>query len=362
MRAVAMRKGALVLTDMPQPEPGPGQLLVEPIAVGVCGGDLNALEHADDFVEASRRSGTDTFAFDPSRDVVFGHEFTSRVVEVGAAVDGVRPGDLLLNLPLVIDRAGTARCVGYATDYPGGLAERVVVQAAGQIPIPEGVSPYLPAMTDPLATGLNGVVRSKIGRPHGAVVTGCGPVGLGAVWELAHRGIWPLVASDPSPVRRRLAAEFGAHTVVDPDEADPVAAWRDLAAPDQVLYVYEASGKPGVVAGLLYAVPPFTRITVVGACMTDDVIRPLVAIYKNATLEFCLGGTAEIGYQFEQTFRHIAAGRLPAGRLLTGYAGLEGVPEVFERLRPGDFHDIEHVKILIRHDLAGPGIRAPSSG
>ncbi len=359
MRAVAMRRGALVPVDLSEPVPGPGQLLVAPIAAGVCGGDLNALEHPEDFVAASRRSGTVLFDFDPAKDLVFGHEFTSRVVEVGPGVEGFAAGDVLLNVPLAVDPAGNPHCVGYATDYPGALAERVVVQAAGQITIPEGVSPYLPAMTDPLATGLNGVVRSRIGRPHGAVVTGCGPVGLGAVWELAQRGIRPLVASDPSASRRRLAAEFGAHLVVDPDDTDPVTAWRDLSAEGQLLYVYEASGKPGVLGGLLYSVPPFTRITVVGACMTDDVLKPIVGIYKNVTIEFSLGGTAEIGYQFEQTFRHIAEGRLPAHRLLTGYAGLEGVPEVFQRLRPGSFHDIEHVKVLIRHDLSGPGIRAP---
>jgi threonine dehydrogenase-like Zn-dependent dehydrogenase len=352
-----MRKGQLLLTDVPAPQPGPGQLLVAPLSAGVCGGDLSALEHTEDFLESSRASGTRTFEFDPDRDLVFGHEFTSRVVEVGPGVDGYEPGDLLLNLPYVLDPEGVSHCVGYATEYPGALGDLAVVQAPGQIKIPDGVSPYVSAVVDPLATGLNGVVRSKIEAPHGGLVTGCGPVGLGAVWELARRGIRPLVASDPSPRRRQAALDLGAEVVIDPAVDDPVAAWRDLASADQRLYVYEASGKAGLLNWLLYNVPSFTRITIVGACMTDDPIKPIVGIYKNVTIEFSLGAGLDTEYQFPQTFEHIASGRLDADKVITGWAGLEAVPEVFEHLRPRDPHDIDHVKILIRHDIDGPGIR-----
>ena len=53
MRAMTMFNGRLELRDVAEPEPGPGQLLVEPLSAGVCGGDLSALEHTDDFVESS---------------------------------------------------------------------------------------------------------------------------------------------------------------------------------------------------------------------------------------------------------------------------------------------------------------------
>ena len=359
MRAVAMKHGTLELKEMPEPRVGPGQLLVEPIAAGVCGGDLNALTMTDEFLSASRRSDMKTFLFDPDRDLVFGHEFTSRVLEVGAGVADYAPGDVLLNLPYVVDDNGVTHCVGYATEFPGALAERVVVQAPGQLKIPDRVSPFLPAVVDPLATGLNGVVRSQIGPPSGALVTGCGPVGMGAVWELARRGITPLVASDPSPQRRAMAAEFGAQVVVDPAVDDPVEAWLDLAPTGTRLYVYEAAGKPGLLNSLLAKLPHFTRVTVVGACMTDDVISPIIGIYKNVTIEFCMGAGPDTEYQFASTFEHIVEGRLPAERLVTGYAGLEGVHEVFDALRPGNYHDIDHMKILVRHDIDGPGIHPP---
>jgi threonine dehydrogenase-like Zn-dependent dehydrogenase len=366
MRAVVMRDGHLDLREVPDVEPTREQLLLEPIAAGVCGGDLNAMDHTEDFLHASRASGTPLFLFDPDRDLVFGHEFTARVVEVGADVDrfGVeyRPGDVLLVSPAVVDAEGVVHCVGYASDYPGALAERCVVAPFGHVRIPDGVSPYEAAAVDPLATGINGVMRSHIESPAGAIVTGCGPVGLGAVAELAARGIAPIVASEPSAERRRIAQAFGAHVAVDPAADDPVAAWYDLAAPDQRLFVYEASGKPGVLDQLLYAAPSFTRITVVGACMVDDAIRPIVGIYKNITIEFCLGmGPDGDEYPFAETYARLADGRIDASQLVTGYASLDAVDEVFAHLRPGNYQDIEHMKILIRHDLDGPGIRAPGA-
>ena len=92
--------------------------------------------------------------------------------------------------------------------------------------------------------------------------------------------------------------------------------------------------------------------------MTDDVIRPIVGIYKNVTIEFCLGARPDgAPYPFAETLDRIADGRIDATKVVTGFAGRSGVVEVFEHLRPVDPHDIEHMKILIRHDLDGPGIQ-----
>ena len=93
MRAVTMRRGHLELKDVPEPPMTDDHLLVEPLSAGVCGGDLNAMDHADDFLHASRASGTPLFLFDPDRDLVFGHEFTARVREVGANVEGRDEGE-----------------------------------------------------------------------------------------------------------------------------------------------------------------------------------------------------------------------------------------------------------------------------
>ena len=363
MRAVVMRGGEFYLEDIPEPRPGPGQLLVEPVAVGICGSDLSAWRHTADFLGAHRAAGAEGGMFDPDRGVVLGHEFTSRVLEAGPGAEGYAAGDLLVTLPWAIDRAGVIRTVGYSEEYPGGLAERVVVQAGGHLKIPVGVDARLAAVTEPLATGVNGVLRSRITRQAGAVVTGCGPVGLGAVIELAYRGVSPVVASDPSPARRQLATAFGADAVVDPTAEDPVERWRKLAPGGQDLFVFEASGARGILHTLLSTVPAHTPLYVTGAGMVDEAIQPVLGVMKNASISFVGGpGKGEASYTaLARTFSHLTAGRFDPAALVTGYAGPPAVREVFDALRPRDPRAIAHVKILIRHDLRTPGIAVPGT-
>lgn len=358
MRAVVLRRGELVVTEMPEPSLGPGQLLLEPLAVGICGSDLSAWRHTDDFLRAHRDTHTPGGLFDSEHDLVMGHEFTGRVLGVGDGVDEFRPGQHLVVLPMVIDRDGSPHTVGYCNDYPGGLAERVVVQAYGHLVIPDSVSPYLAAITEPMATGVNAVLRSSLPPDAGALVTGCGPVGLGSIVELAHRGILPLIASDPSAKRREIAKAYGADLVVDPTQRDPLDAWAELASPEQQLRVFEASGARGLLDTLMATVPAFTRIVIVGAGMVPEPIRPVVGVIKNVCLEFVGGpGPGETRYAaFDRMFEHLVAGRFDPVLMVTGYAGLDAVPQVFEALRPSDATKIEHVKVLVRHDITESGI------
>src|SRR5947207_13629742 len=82
MRATVMRRKSLLVTDLPVPEPGPGEVLVRTLACGICGSDLHALRHAPKMVDAARESGL-PFTLDPTRDVVMGHEFCAEVLDFG---------------------------------------------------------------------------------------------------------------------------------------------------------------------------------------------------------------------------------------------------------------------------------------
>ncbi len=74
---MVMRQKTLVVADIPDPEPGPGEVLVKTLACGICGSDLHALKHAERLADVNRRSGS-PFVMDPGRDVVMGHEFLRR--------------------------------------------------------------------------------------------------------------------------------------------------------------------------------------------------------------------------------------------------------------------------------------------
>lgn len=364
MKALALRRGELVVTDLPEPRMGPGQMLVRPLSTGICGSDLSAWQHTDEFLQASVDSDTEIFIFDKNRDLVMGHEFTSEVIEVADDVHNYQPGDRIVTMPTATDPAGVRHCVGYATDYPGALAERVVVDAVGthrsHPHIPDGFSPHLAALTEPLTVGFNAVARSRISDDEGAIVIGCGPVGLGALVGLQERGVNPVIVSDPSPLRRSIAAAHGA-LVVDPADTDPVQAWKDATGGTKRLLVFECSGVKGMLNRLLYSVPHSTSILVSGSCMVDDTIRPVVGIYKNVRIDFCMGPDPVLGPteqdEFFLTLDRLARGAIDAERLVTGWASLDAAAEAFALLRPGDPQSIEHFKILVRHDLEGHQIQ-----
>ncbi|HZO09612.1 MAG TPA: alcohol dehydrogenase catalytic domain-containing protein, partial [Myxococcota bacterium] len=69
-----MRDRRLVVDEVPDPMPGPGEVVVKTLACGICGSDLHALKHSDRMVDASQRTGS-PFVMDPKRDIVMGDEF-----------------------------------------------------------------------------------------------------------------------------------------------------------------------------------------------------------------------------------------------------------------------------------------------
>jgi threonine dehydrogenase-like Zn-dependent dehydrogenase len=199
MKAAILRDRAIVVDDVPEPMPGPGQVLLETIACGICGSDLHCRFHGRELVAASRQAGMSIFDFDPDRDLVMGHEFSARVLEAGEGVRGLTSGAEVVAFPVVQTAAG-ARAVGYSNDHPGGFAPRVVVDAAGVRPIPEGLDPRLAALTEPAAVGLHAVNRSALDDGSGtAIVLGCGPVGLMTIAALRMKEVPLVVAADLLP-------------------------------------------------------------------------------------------------------------------------------------------------------------------
>src|SRR5690349_11987718 len=101
-----MRGGRLVVDTLPDPRPGPGEVLVRTLACGICGSDLHALQHAPKLVQAARDSGI-PFLMDPARDVVMGHEFCAEVLDFGPETQReLRPGERVVSMPLGVGPNG----------------------------------------------------------------------------------------------------------------------------------------------------------------------------------------------------------------------------------------------------------------
>ena len=377
MKAAICQDAKFSVADIPEPEPGEGQLVLDVTRCGICGSDLHARHHADAQADVLAEAGYPGFARSHEK-VVFGHEFCGTIAEHGPGTSKKhRVGTSVVALPLVRMPNGM-HAIGLSASAPGAYAERVLVEEALMIAVPNGLSPDVAVLTEPMAIGHHAVNRSEVTRKDAAVVIGCGPVGLAIICLLKTKGIETIVASDYSAGRRALATACGATLVVDPALGSPYASLSDrgyntsiaqsaaeglkamkalnkLPLPWHIVFrgldmlgvtapkrpiVFECVGVPGIIDRIIADVPLKTRVVVAGVCMKPDLFRPVMAINKEIDLRFVLGYDP---LEFHNTLRMLADGKIDASALVTGTVGLDGVAGAFDALAMPD----KHAKVLI---------------
>jgi threonine dehydrogenase-like Zn-dependent dehydrogenase len=343
MRAAVLRDGRMIVRDdVPEPEPAPGQVVIEVEACGICGSDLHFAKHGATMVELlEEMRGAPSLGASPvdvHRDVFMGHEFCGRVLAVGGGTQTPPTGTLVTSIPILLG-ATAVHDLAYSNEFPSGYGERMLLSSALLQVVPNGLDAKRAALTEPMAVGLHAVNRSGIAAGEGAVVLGCGPVGVAVIAALAHRGIEPIVASDYSPMRRSLAETMGAHRVVDPGEADVFDAWSEHGRGRPVV-VFEAVGVPGMIDGALRAAPRLARLVVVGVCMGEDRLTPFWGIAKELSVQFALAYDLE---EFAASLRTIAEGEVDVTPMITGEVGIDEVAQAFDDLG----HPDRHCKILV---------------
>lgn len=345
MRAAVMRDWQLRVDEIPDPTPGPGQVLTKVLACGICGSDLHLLVHGKESRKVSDElnagAPADPMApimFDPAVDTVMGHEFCCEVIDLGAGCENLKVGDVVVGMPVAFDANGL-HALGFSNAYNGGYAELMVMNELMGIKVPAGLPPHLAALTEPLAVGVHAVAKSRISSGDAALVLGCGPVGLACIAELRMRGIGPIVAADFSPRRRALAEQLGADVVVDPRETPAIDAWRKVDGV-RPLVIFEAVGVPGMIEQAMRMAPKDSRILVVGVCMQEDRIHPLLGIGRELNIQFALAYTP---LEFNDSLHAIAEGKIDLSPWLTGTVDVEGVPQAFRDLANPE----AHAKILV---------------
>jgi len=320
--------------DVPDPVPGPGQVLVGVRSCGICGSDLHFAAHGSEVLSLGDQmaAGAGGMDVDLNRDVFMGHEFSAEVLEAGPDTETHPAGTLVTSIPVLLSTKGVEPIV-YSNSTIGGYAERMLLSALLLLPIPNGLDLKHAALTEPMAVGLHAVNKSNIAPGETALVLGCGPIGIAIIAALRAHGVETIVAADFSPKRRELATTMGAHQALDPAQGSPF----DTVKP---AVVFEAVGVPGIIDDVLLRARPGTRLVVAGVCMQPDTVHPFFAIAKEINVQFVLAYTPE---EFAGSLRAIAEGDVDVAPLITGEVGLDGVGQAFDDLADPE----RHCKILV---------------
>ena len=314
MRAAVLNDDhELVVADVADPSPGPGELVLEVTACGICGSDLKLRD--------SMPVG-----------LVMGHEFCGVVVAAGADTDPAwRTGRHVTALPIF----GCGHCLACLAGEPahceqadyvgvggssGVFAEYVRVDQRETVGLPESIDPALGALVEPLAVGLHAVERAHIRSGDKVLVVGAGPVGLSVIAWAARSGAGELVVSDPSAERRTAAEQFGATRTVDPG-SEQLEPRYDV--------VIECVGSPGLTDICVGASTRHGHVVIAGVCTKPDPYVPVMALMKELTMDFVVYYTRR---EFFAVVDALGQGAIDAAPFVSRRVGLEGANDAFTEL------------------------------
>ena len=309
--------GRIEIEERPVPTPGPGQVLVEVSAVGVCGSDVHW------FTEG--RIGELTV----DGPLVLGHEASGVVVELGPGVSQLRPGQRVAMEPGVPCRRCRA-CRGgeynlcpevrfFATPPVDGTFARYVVHDQDFCyPVPDTMSDDAAALVEPLSVGVYAAWKARLAVGDRVLVTGAGPIGLLVAAVARRAGAAQVVVSDTQPSRLALARRMGATHVEDVS-----AGGRSLAGLGADVLVECSGATPALHAGLR-ALREGGRAVVVGMSASTEVPLPLSYLQRR---EIELSGTFRYANTYPTAIALASSGDVDLDALVTGHYGLAQVED-----------------------------------
>jgi 2-desacetyl-2-hydroxyethyl bacteriochlorophyllide A dehydrogenase len=326
--------------EVPDPTPGPLDVVVEMRASGMCGSDLQ-----------NYRRPLDQPAYMPSligRPPIAGHEPAGIVCAVGSAVPQrqARLGQRVM----VHHYQGCTNCNHcrggwqqlcqnakpmvnvYGNNDDGGHAPYLKVPANTLVPLPDELSFEAgAAISCGTGTAYQALVRLNVSARDTIAIFGQGPVGLSAT-QLAHAMNARVIAIDVNAERLKRASEFGADAVIDPDKDDPLQALRELTDGIGVDCALDTSGASSARIAAVRATKIWGVCCFVGEGgdvtinVSPDMIRRQMTIIASWT--FSSIGQAECA-------RFIVSGNIDVDRIFTNRWSLDQAAEAYRLFDQG---------------------------
>ena len=344
---VAKSKGDPVAIEMIEvPNPGPGEVLIDVKACGVCHTDLHYREGAIN----------DEFPF------LLGHEAAGIVEEVGAGVSDLNPGDfVILNWRAVCGHCRSCRrgrpwnC--FATHNAtqkmtldskelspalgiGAFAEKTLVAAGQATKVNPAAKPEVAGLIGcGVMAGLGAAMNTgQVSRGDSVAVFGCGGVGDAAIEGSRLAGAHTIIAVDIDDKKLEWAKEFGATHVIDSTKVDPIEAIREITDGNGVDVAIEAIGLPITYEQAFYSRDLAGTVVLVGVPNPEMKIElPMIEIFgRGGTLKSSWYGDCLPSRDFPMLIDLYLQGRLELDRFVSETIGLDEVEEAFHKMERGE--------------------------
>jgi len=249
------------LEDVPEPEVGHNDVLIEVSKTAICGTDIHIYQW-DDWAKKTIPVP-----------MAVGHEFSGRIVEVGSEVRGLEPGDRVSAEGHITCgvcrncRAGRRHLcintVGVGVNRPGAFAEYISVPAFNVFKLPDAITDDMAAILDPLGNATHTALSFDL-VGEDVIITGAGPIGIMAVAICRYAGARHVVITDVNDYRLDLARQMGASAAVNVTQASIVDTERELGMKEGFDVGLEMSGNQHALDQMVGALVMGGRIALLG--------------------------------------------------------------------------------------------------
>jgi S-(hydroxymethyl)mycothiol dehydrogenase len=345
---ISRKKGEPVeVVDVVIPDPGPGEVVVDVAACGVCHTDLTYREGGIN----------DEYPF------LLGHEAAGTVSAVGPGVTSVEPSDfVVLNWRAVCGRCRACRRgrPWYCFDTYNAEQKMTLTDGTELTPalgigafidktlVHEGQCTKVDLAADPAVVGLLGcgvmaglgaaINTGAVGRDDTVAVIGCGGVGDAAIAGSALVGAKRIIAVDTDDAKLTWAKDFGATHTINAGSTDVVEAIGDLTDGNGADVVIDAVGRPETWKQAFYARDLAGTVVLVGVPTPDMRIdMPLVDFFsRGGSLKSSWYGDCLPERDFPTLVSLYLQGRLPLEKFVSERIGIGDVETAFHRMHAGE--------------------------
>jgi D-xylulose reductase len=305
-------------------EMGPEDVKIAMKAVGICGSDIH-------YYKNGKIGG-----FVVKEPMVLGHEASGTVIEAGANVKGLKPGDRVCMEPGIPDLRSRATMLGIYNLDPkvkfwatppihGCLRETVVHPAMFTFKLPDTLGFDEGALIEPMAIGLHAATKAGIKPGDTALVTGCGTIGLVTAICALSAGCSRVIITDIKAEKLELAKKYGIITVNAASES-VIETVKELTDGWGVDVIFEATGNEKVIVDIFTPLCPGGTVVLIGMPVDPAPIDIVAAQTKEA----CIKSIFRYAHMYPRAVALAGSGKIDLKPLVTDRFSFSDSIKAFE--------------------------------